>query len=88
MAQDKCSYEVKTIVTDNTNVREKSRQLLITESDLDLLAYRCSSHWLNLPGQDITLHDILKQVIKVQKYFSNHNLSATWLKKYTESVKT
>lgn len=67
MAQDTC--EVKAVVTDNANMM----QLLITESDMDLLAYGCSFHWLNLLEQDITSRDILKQMIK------NHHLPVAWL---------
>lgn len=43
-------YEVKAIVTHNGKKRKKSRELLITESDLDLLVYGYSFHWLNLVG--------------------------------------
>lgn len=71
MAQDTC--KVKAVVTDIANMMQKTRQLLITESDMVLLAYGCSFHWLNLLEQDITSRDILKQMIK------NHHLSVAWL---------
>lgn len=38
--------------------------------------YGCSSHWLNLLGQEITPPQVISQVVEVNKYFRNHHVPA------------
>lgn len=87
-AKTKFGCKVTAFVTDNAKVMEKTRKLLqLEESTKDLIVYGCSSHWLNLLGQDLTPDAVIKPVIKIQKYFRNHHLPAGWLQEYPESVK-
>ena len=65
---------------------EKMKRML-QEDDDQLIVYGCSSHWLNLLGQELTPSLIMKHVVEVTKYFRNHHQPAAWLKELSETVK-
>ena len=72
-AKENFGCKVKAVVTDNENKMKAVRSSL-KEDDPDLNVYGCSSHWLNLLGQDITETRIISQVVEVNKYFRNHHI--------------
>ena len=55
--QFKCN--VRAVVTDNENKMEVMRKQLKEEYE-DLVVYRCSSHLLNLLGEDLTPSQVTK----------------------------
>ena len=77
--------KVTGVVTDNEKKMEVMRQNL-READPDLTAYGCSTHWLNLLGQDITPSQVINQVVEVNKYFRNHHMPGVLLSEITGSV--
>ena len=68
------------IVTDNERKMEVMRNKLY-EVDNSLITYGCSSHLLNLLGQDIT-QQIINPVIDVSKYFRNHHTPGALLSEF------
>lgn len=78
--------KVTSIVTDNEAKMVKMRDLL-KASDPDLTVYGCSSHHLNLLGEDITIRTIMSQIIEVNKYFRNHHIPNSLLTNCNGSVK-
>lgn len=88
MAEIEQKYEckVRSIVTDNEKKMQKMKTLLQQDDD-QLIVYGCSSHWLNLLGQELTPSTIMKHVVEVQKYFRNHHQPSGWLKEVSEAVK-
>jgi len=84
--EEKYGCRVRSIVTDNEKKMEKMKRML-QEDDDQLIVYGCSSHWLNLLGQELTPSLIMKHVVEVTKYFRNHHQPAAWLKELSETVK-
>ena len=84
--EQKYACKVRSIVTDNEKKLEKMKTLLQQDDD-QLIVYGCSSHWLNLLGQELTTPQIMKHVVEVQKYFRNHHQPSGWLKEVSEAVK-
>lgn len=84
--EEKYNCKVRSIVTDNAKNMESMRNKL-HEDDPDLLVYGCSSHWLNLLGNDLTPSSVIAHVVAVQKYFRNHHKPAAWLTERTGSLK-
>jgi len=68
----KYGCKVRSIVTDNEKKMGKMKRML-QEDDDQLIVYGCSSHWLNLLGQQVTPSQIMKHIVEVQKYFRNHH---------------
>lgn len=85
-AKSKYNCEVKAIVTDNAKVMEKTRESL-EEVNENFLTYGCSSHLINLLGQEVTPDTVIKHVVKVQKFFRNHHIPAGLLREEQDSVK-
>ena len=56
------------IVTDNERKMESMRNKLY-QMDSSLVTYGCSSHLLNLLGQDVTPHQIINPIIDVSNIF-------------------
>lgn len=83
--QQKYGCTVRSIVTDNEKKMQKMKSLLL-EDDNQLLVYGCSSHWLNLLGQELTPAPIMKHIVEVQKYFRNHHQPCGWLKEVSDTV--
>ena len=54
------------------------------EVDNSLITYCCSSHLLNLLGQDITPQQIINPVIDVSKYFRNHHTPGALLSEFSD----
>lgn len=77
--QQKYGCTVHSIVTDNEKKMQKLKNLLL-EDDNQLLVYGCSSHWLNLLGQELTPAPIMNHIVEVEKYFQNHHQPCGWLK--------
>jgi tRNA A37 methylthiotransferase MiaB len=44
-------------------------------------------HWLNLLGQDITLAQVINQVVEINKYFRNHHIPGSLLSEISDSVR-
>ena len=65
---DLLNCQVKALVTDNEKKMEAMRKI-IQEKNPEIVVYGCSSHWLNLLGQDITPSQISAQVVEINKYF-------------------
>lgn len=76
--EEKYQCHVKAIVTDNEKKMEVMRKSL-KEADPTLVTYGCSSHLLNLLGQEITHPGIINQIVEVAKYFRNHHTPAALL---------
>ena len=51
--------------------------------DNSLVTYGCSSHLLNLLGQDVTPHQIVNPIIDVSKYFRNHHTPGALLNEFS-----
>jgi hypothetical protein len=83
--EQKYGCKVRSIVTDNEKKMEKMKSLLQQDDD-QLIVYGCSSHWLNLLGQELTPQLIMKHVVEVQKYFRNHHQPSGWLKELSDTV--
>ena len=77
-ALDDMGCTVSAVVTDNENKMGSMRSSL-KKDDPSLTVYGCSSHWLNLLGQDITPPQIISQVVEVNKYFRNHHVPTSLL---------
>ena len=70
------------IITDNERIMEAMRNKLY-EMDNSLITYGCSSHLLNLLGQDVTPQKIINTVIDVSKYFRNHHTPGALLSEFS-----
>jgi len=84
--EQKYGCKVRSIVTDNEKKMQKMKSLLQQDDD-QLIVYGCSSHWLNLLGQQLTPSQTMKHVVEVQKYFRNHHQPSGWLKEVSDTVK-
>ena len=74
------------VVTDNEKKMDIMRKQL--KDDIpDLTVYGCSSHILNLLGQDLTPNAIISQIVEVNKYFRNHHVPGALLAEFKGSVK-
>lgn len=60
------------VVTDNCNVM-KSLRSIISNRRPEVIAYGCTSHYLNSVGRKITPAAKIEDVIKVQRYFKSHH---------------
>ncbi|KAK6167075.1 hypothetical protein SNE40_021181 [Patella caerulea] len=82
--EEKYRCEVKSFVTDNASNMVKMRDQLLKTQDSDLdhsvLAYGCSSHWLNLLSKDLEVKGIKEHIVSICKYFRNTHLPAAWYK--------
>ena len=85
LAREKYGCQVKSVVTDNAKNMEKMRRALKEEPDI--IGYGCLAHWLNLLGKDLTLDQVMKHVVAVNKYFRNHHIPGALLKNCEGSVK-
>ena len=83
-SKTKAEFKCRTvgIVTDNEKKMESMRRKII-EFDNTLVTYGCSSHLLNLMGQDITPPNKISQVNEVSKYFRNHHTSGALLSEFS-----
>jgi len=88
LAKEKYGCHVKSLVSDNERKMEVMRKELEADDTNEIqFAYGCSSHWLNLLGQDITPDGIIKPIVDVQKYFRNHHRPGGWLAEHDGHVK-
>ena len=85
-AEEKYGCQVTAVVTDNEKKMLKMREMLHAE-DESLIVYGCSSHWLNLVGQDITPNQVVNQIVEINKYFRNHHAAGSLLDEKQGSVK-
>jgi hypothetical protein len=83
--EEKYGCKVRSVVTDNEKKMQKMKTLLQADDD-QLIVYGCSSHWLNLLGQELTQSQIMKHIVEVQKYFRNHHQPCGWLKEASDMV--
>lgn len=86
MLKEEFSAQVIGVVTDNENKMKAVRKKL-KELHKEVTAYGCSSHYLNLLGQELTNPDVIKHVTAVNKYFRNHHTPGALLENQTGSVK-
>ena len=54
------------------------------EVDNSLITYGCSSHLLNLLGQDVTPQQVINPIIDVSKYFRNHHTPGALLSGFSD----
>lgn len=71
--------QVTSFVTDNAANVSKMRQELEQDENVNLIAYGCSAHIFNLLAHDLTdkdkkLSSAKEQVMKIIKYFRNHQM--------------
>ena len=78
-------YNTTSVVPDNEKMQDVRNNL--NETDPTLIVYGCSSHWLNLLGQDVAPSQLIIQVVKVNKYFRNHYVLGALLNEISGSVK-
>jgi len=76
------SFEVNIVglVTDNCNTMVAMRRQFALEFP-NMITYGCNSHLLNLIGKKLTPEELKIKIVKVQKFFRNHDLPASYLKK-------
>ena len=55
-------------------VRDNGKKMEAMCKEQSLIVYGCSSHWLNLLGQDIIHPAVVPQIVEVNKYFRNHHV--------------
>ena len=55
----------------------------LCQMDNSLVTYGCSSHLLNLLGQDVTPHQIINPIIDVSEYFRNHHTPGALLYEFS-----
>lgn len=82
----KFNCTVRAVVTDNEKKMEVMRREL-KENNPDLVVYGCSSHLLNLLGEDLTPKQVTSQVVEVNKYFRNHHRASALLGEQQGSLK-
>ena len=84
ISEAETKFECRTVgfVTDNERKMESMRNKLY-QMDNSLVTYGCSSHLLNLLGQDVTPHQIINPIIDVSKYFRNHHTPGTLLYEFS-----
>ncbi|XP_035711284.1 uncharacterized protein LOC118436788 [Folsomia candida] len=75
-AEEKFSIKIVACVTDNCNTMEKMRRDLGKE----LLCYGDNPHLLNLVGKKASPEKLIQKIIKVQKFFRNHDFVTPALK--------
>ena len=77
ISEAEAKFDCRTIgvVTDNERKMESMSRKLC-EVDNSLITYGCSSHLLNLLGQDVTPQQVINPIVDVSKYFINHQLQA------------
>ena len=61
----------------------ESMRKKIVEFDNTLVTYGCSSHLLNLLGQDVTSQNRISQINEVSKYFQNHHKPGALLSEFS-----
>ena len=86
LAKQEYDVEVTGICTDNAAAMNRMRDIL-KESQPNLETWGCSSHLLNLLGQDVTPDNVIGHVVKVQKHFRNHHREGALLKAEPNTVK-
>jgi len=69
---------VRAVVTDNEKKMEVMRRELKEASD-DLVVYGCSSHLLNLLGDDLTPQQVTSRCASIERIFSNFGVIQTKL---------
>lgn len=82
LAETKFKCKVRGVVTDNEKKMEVMRKELQENND-SLHVYGCSSHLLNLLGDELSPNQITSQVVEVNKYFRNHHRASALLSEYT-----
>lgn len=78
-AEIKFGVRIVACVTDNCPSMEAMRRKLVIEFP-DTLTNGCNPHLLNLLGKKATDAELMEQVLKVQKFFRNHDFAAALLK--------
>ena len=81
-AEEEFKYHTVGIVTDNEKKMVSMRKELYGY-DNTLVTYGCSSHFLNLLGQDVTPQTIINQINEVSKYFRNHHTPGALLSEFS-----
>ena len=69
------SYECN--ITGEVTDNEKKMRVMksnLKDSDPESTVYGCSSHWLNLIGQEVTPTQVISQIVEINKYFRNHHI--------------
>ena len=54
----------------------------LREANDDIVVYGCSSHLLNLLGDDLSPQQVTAQVVEVNKYFRNNHRASALLDEY------
>ena len=85
MGEASATFEcnVTAVVTDNEKKMDVVRKQLKDDMP-DLTVYGCSSHIMNLLGQDLTPNAIISQIVEVNKYFRNHHVPGALLAEFKD----
>ena len=73
--EEKFGCHVRSFVTDNAANVARMRQDLQLREDVNVIAYGCSAHLLNLLAKDLEIPNIKEQVVNVVKYFRNNHFA-------------
>lgn len=79
---DKCEKQhhckIIGVVTDNCSVMLNLRKLIVTAKP-KIIAYGCTSHYLNNVGRKLTPQNKIIDIVTIQKCFKNHHFQASAL---------
>lgn len=80
--QNKFKCYVKSVVTDSAPNMAKMRRMLQEkekDSGIDIIAYGCSAHLMNLLAKDLNVEAVTNQVLRIIKYFRNNHSAKAYL---------
>lgn len=66
------------VVTDNCSVMLNLRKLIVNIKP-EIIAYGCTSHYLNNVGRKLTPQNKIQDIVMIQKCFKNHHFQAAAL---------
>ena len=78
--KEKYDQEIFAVCADNENKMNAVSEILKLDNP-HLITYGCSAHIINLCFKDITPHNLLEHIVKVQKHFRNKQCAHGWLTK-------
>lgn len=77
--KEKYKVDVFAICSDKIENKIKTLRKLIENDYPHILTHGCSAHFLNLLESVVTLKNIIKHIVEVQKYFRNYHQPHGWL---------
>ena len=76
--KEKYKVDVFAICSDKIENKIKTLRKLIENDYPHILTHGCSAHFLNLLESVVTLKNIIKHIVEVQKYFRNYHQPHGW----------